>query len=80
VIGFIESGGARLQEGVAALNGYARIFAQTVAMSGKVPQISVVTRTSAGGGSYSPALTDFVITAAVACGRCRVNTGVAGGA
>lgn len=61
VIGFVESGGARLQEGVAALNGYARIFAQTVAMSGKVPQISVVTRTSAGGGSYSPALTDFVI-------------------
>jgi acetyl-CoA carboxylase carboxyltransferase component len=61
VIGFIESGGARLQEGVAALNGYARIFAQTVEMSGKVPQISVVTGASAGGGSYSPALTDFVI-------------------
>jgi acetyl-CoA carboxylase carboxyltransferase component len=61
VIGFIESGGARLQEGVAALNGYARIFAQTVALSGKVPQISVVTGVSAGGGSYSPALTDFVV-------------------
>jgi acetyl-CoA carboxylase carboxyltransferase component len=61
VIGFIESGGARLQEGIAALNGYARIFAQSVAMSGKVPQISVVTGTSAGGGSYSPALTDFVV-------------------
>jgi acetyl-CoA carboxylase carboxyltransferase component len=61
VIGFIESGGARLQEGIAALNGYARIFSETVALSGKVPQISVVTGTSAGGGSYSPALTDFVV-------------------
>ncbi len=61
VIGFIESGGARLQEGVAALNGYANIFAQTVVLSGKVPQISVVTGASAGGGSYSPALTDFVV-------------------
>jgi acetyl-CoA carboxylase carboxyltransferase component len=61
VIGFIESGGARLQEGVAALNGYARIFNETVALSGRVPQISVVTGTSAGGGSYSPALTDFVV-------------------
>jgi acetyl-CoA carboxylase carboxyltransferase component len=61
VIGFIESGGARLQEGIAALNGYARIFTRTVALSGKVPQISVVTGVSAGGGSYSPALTDFVV-------------------
>jgi acetyl-CoA carboxylase carboxyltransferase component len=61
VIGFIESGGARLQEGVAALNGYARIFAETVALSGRVPQISIITGTSAGGGSYSPALTDFVV-------------------
>jgi acetyl-CoA carboxylase carboxyltransferase component len=61
VIGFIESGGARLQEGIAALGGYARIFSQTVALSGKVPQISVVTGVSAGGGSYSPALTDLVI-------------------
>ena len=61
VIGFIESGGARLQEGIAALNGYARIFAQTVTLSGRIPQISVVTGVSAGGGSYSPALTDFVI-------------------
>jgi acetyl-CoA carboxylase carboxyltransferase component len=49
VIGFIESSGARLQEGVAALNGYARIFAETGALSGRVPQISVVTGTSAGG-------------------------------
>ncbi|MGH2944378.1 MAG: acyl-CoA carboxylase subunit beta, partial [Solirubrobacteraceae bacterium] len=61
VIGFVESGGARMQEGLAALNGYARIFAEHVAMSGQVPQISVITGTSAGGGSYSPALTDFVV-------------------
>jgi len=61
VIGFIESGGARMQEGLAALGGYARIFRQHVAMSGEVPQISVITGTSAGGGSYSPALTDFVL-------------------
>jgi hypothetical protein len=61
VIGFVESGGARMQEGLAALDGYGRIFAENVAMSGDIPQISVVTGTSAGGGCYSPALTDFVI-------------------
>lgn len=61
VIGFVESGGARMHEGMAALNGYARIFRQHVRLSGHVPQISVVTGTSAGGGSYSPALTDWVI-------------------
>jgi acetyl-CoA carboxylase carboxyltransferase component len=61
VIGFVESGGARMQEGLAALDGYARIFSEHVASSGKVPQISVITGTSAGGGSYSPALTDFVV-------------------
>ena len=61
VIGFVESGGARMQEGLAALNGYARIFSENVAASGVVPQISIITGTSAGGGSYSPALTDFVV-------------------
>jgi len=61
VIGFVESGGARMQEGLAALNGYARIFSEHVALSGQVPQISVITGASAGGGSYSPALTDFVV-------------------
>ncbi|HWC24980.1 MAG TPA: carboxyl transferase domain-containing protein, partial [Solirubrobacteraceae bacterium] len=61
VVGFIESAGARLQEGVAALAGYARIFHQNVALSGQVPQISVICGASAGGGSYSPALTDFVV-------------------
>jgi acetyl-CoA carboxylase carboxyltransferase component len=66
IIGFVESGGARMQEGLAALDGYARIFSQHVALSGKIPQISVVTGTSAGGGCYSPALTDFVVMTAAA--------------
>jgi acetyl-CoA carboxylase carboxyltransferase component len=61
VIGFIESGGARMQEGVGALAGYARIFREQVALSGRIPQISVICGASAGGGSYSPALTDFVV-------------------
>ncbi|MEA2291846.1 MAG: hypothetical protein QOF17_866, partial [Solirubrobacteraceae bacterium] len=61
VVGFIESGGARMQEGLAALAGYARIFREQVALSGTVPQISVICGASAGGGSYSPALTDFVV-------------------
>jgi acetyl-CoA carboxylase carboxyltransferase component len=61
VISFVESGGARMQEGLAALDGYARIFREHVSLSGMVPQISVITGTSAGGGCYSPALTDFVI-------------------
>jgi acetyl-CoA carboxylase carboxyltransferase component len=61
VIGFVESGGARMQEGTAALGGYGRIFRRHVALSGRVPQISVIAGTSAGGGSYSPALTDFVL-------------------
>ncbi len=61
VIGFIESGGARMQEGTAALAGYARIFREHVALSGRIPQISVICGASAGGGSYSPALTDFVV-------------------
>jgi acetyl-CoA carboxylase carboxyltransferase component len=61
VIGFIESAGARMQEGTSALAGYARVFRANVELSGRVPQISVVTGTSAGGGVYSPALTDFVV-------------------
>ena len=61
VVGFVESGGARMQEGIAALGGYARIFRETVALSGRVPQVSIVTGLSAGGGAYSPALTDFVV-------------------
>ncbi len=61
IVGFVESGGARLQEGHAALAGYGRIFRASVELSTRVPQISVVTGVSAGGGAYSPALTDFVV-------------------
>jgi acetyl-CoA carboxylase carboxyltransferase component len=61
VVGFVSSGGARMQEGVAALGGYGRIFRKTVALSGQVPQISIITGMSAGGGAYSPALTDWVV-------------------
>jgi acetyl-CoA carboxylase carboxyltransferase component len=61
VIGFIASGGARMEDGVAALAGYGRIFRHNVRLSGRVPQISVICGVSAGGGSYSPALTDFVV-------------------
>jgi acetyl-CoA carboxylase carboxyltransferase component len=61
LVGFVESGGARLQEGHAALAGYGRIFRASVELSRRVPQISVVTGVSAGGGAYSPALTDFVL-------------------
>jgi adenylyl-sulfate kinase len=61
VVAFLESAGARLQEGAASLGGFGRIFTQNVALAGVVPQISVVTGISAGGGCYSPALTDFVV-------------------
>ena len=61
VVGFIESGGARMQEGLEALGGYAKIFRAHVELSGLIPQISVICGASAGGGSYSPALTDFVV-------------------
>lgn len=61
VVGFVGSGGARMQEGVAALGGYGRIFRRIVGLSGRVPQISIITGLSAGGGAYSPALTDFIV-------------------
>ncbi len=61
VVALIESGGARLQEGAGALGGFGRIFFENVALSGHAPQVSVITGTSAGGGCYSPALTDFVV-------------------
>ena len=66
LVGFLESAGARLQEGAAALGGFGRIFFENVALSGRSPQISVITGTSAGGGCYSPALTDFVVMTAQA--------------
>ena len=61
VVAFVESGGARMQEGTAALAGYGRIFRHTVGLTGVVPQISIVSGASAGGGAYSPALTDLMI-------------------
>ena len=63
IVGFVESGGARMDEGVSALAGYGKIFRAQVELSGRVPQISVVSGTSAGGGAYSPALADFVVMA-----------------
>lgn len=60
-IGLIESAGARIQEAAAALNGYARVFSRIVALSGRIPQISIISGISAGGGAYAPALTDFVV-------------------
>lgn len=61
VVSFLESSGARVQEGVMALAGYGRIFSEIVALSCVVPQISIVTGACAGGSAYAPALTDFVI-------------------
>lgn len=61
VIGLNDSGGARIQEGVASLAGYAEIFKRNVLASGVVPQFSVVLGPCAGGAVYSPALTDFVL-------------------
>jgi len=61
VIGLNDSGGARIQEGVNALAGYAGIFQRNVMSSGVIPQISLIMGPCAGGAVYSPALTDFVI-------------------
>ncbi len=61
VIGLWHSGGARLREGVASLDGVGRVFAAQTRISGKVPQISVVLGPAAGGAAYGPALTDIVI-------------------
>jgi len=60
VIGLKDSGGARIQEGVASLGGYAEIFQRNVTASGVIPQISLIMGPSAGGAVYSPALTDFI--------------------
>ena len=64
VVGFIASGGARMDDGIAALGGYGRVFREIIRLSGRVPQISVITGVAAGGGAYSPALTDFVVMTA----------------
>ncbi len=61
IVGFNDSGGARIQEGVLSLGGYGDVFYQNVLLSGVVPQVSLVLGPCAGGAVYSPALTDFVI-------------------
>ena len=61
LIGLNDSGGARIQEGVASLGGYAEIFLRNVLASGVVPQISVIMGPCAGGAVYSPAMTDFTV-------------------
>ncbi len=60
VIGLNDSGGARIQEGVASLGGYAEVFQRNVLASGVVPQLSLVMGPCAGGAVYSPAITDFI--------------------
>jgi propionyl-CoA carboxylase beta chain len=61
LLGLNDSGGARIQEGVAALGGYADIFLRNTLASGVVPQISCIMGPCAGGAVYSPAITDFVL-------------------
>ena len=61
IIGLNDSGGARIQEGVVSLGGYAEIFLRNVLASGVVPQISLILGPCAGGAVYSPAITDFIV-------------------
>ncbi|MCQ8209216.1 acyl-CoA carboxylase subunit beta, partial [Cutibacterium acnes subsp. acnes] len=58
---FYDSGGARIQEGIDSLSGYGKMFYANVKLSGVVPQIAIIAGPCAGGASYSPALTDFII-------------------
>jgi acetyl-CoA carboxylase carboxyltransferase component len=60
IVGLIDSGGARIQEGIASLNGYGGIFLRNIQSSGIIPQISVILGPAAGGATYSPSLTDFI--------------------
>jgi len=60
IIGLFDAGGARIQEGVAALGGYGEVFQRNVMASGVIPQISVIMGPCAGGDVYSPAMTDFI--------------------
>ena len=60
VVGMFDSGGARIQEGVASLGGYAEVFQRNVLASGVVPQLSLIMGPCAGGAVYSPAMTDFI--------------------
>ncbi|RFB95645.1 methylmalonyl-CoA carboxyltransferase [Rhizobium leguminosarum bv. trifolii] len=60
IVGIYDAGGARIQEGVAALGGYAEVFQRNVLASGVIPQVSVIMGPCAGGDVYSPAMTDFI--------------------
>ena len=60
IIGLFDAGGARIQEGVAALGGYGEVFKRNVIASGVIPQISLIMGPCAGGDVYSPAMTDFI--------------------
>src|ERR1700730_12002934 len=60
IVGLFDAGGARIQEGVAALGGYGDVFKRNVIASGVIPQISVIMGPCAGGDVYSPAMTDFI--------------------
>jgi propionyl-CoA carboxylase beta chain len=64
IVGLIDSGGARIQEGINSLSGYAGIFHRNVQASGVIPQLSVIMGPAAGGAVYSPALTDFIFMTA----------------
>lgn len=63
IVGLIDSGGARIQEGIDSLNGFGEIFRRNTLASGVIPQISVIVGPAAGGAVYSPAITDFVLMA-----------------
>src|SRR5260221_4039486 len=63
IVGLNDSGGARIQEGVVSLGGYADIFLRNTLASGVVPQISLILGPCAGGAVYSPAITDFIVMA-----------------
>src|SRR5215204_5007935 len=64
IVGLFDAGGARIQEGVAALGGYGEVFKRNVIASGVIPQISVIMGPCAGGDVYSPAMTDFIFMVA----------------
>jgi acetyl-CoA carboxylase carboxyltransferase component len=61
IVGIIDSGGARIQEGIASLDGYAAIFRAMIRASGVIPQVTIIAGPSAGGASYAPGLSDFVL-------------------
>jgi len=64
VVGLLDSGGARIQEGIQSLNGYGEIFRRNALASGVIPQVSVMLGPCAGGAAYSPALTDLIVMVA----------------